>query len=52
MGTEADGLTEKWLNAVDEGIIIPMLGKHDSLNVAMATAIITFEALRQRKFYL
>lgn len=52
MGTEADGLTDKWLNAVDEGIIIPMLGKHDSLNVAMATAIITFEALRQRKFYL
>ena len=52
MGTEADGLTEKWLNAVDEGIIIPMLGKHDSLNVAMATAIITFEALRQREFYL
>ena len=52
MGTEADGLTEKWLKAVDEGIIIPMLGKHDSLNVAMATAIITFEALRQRSFYL
>ena len=52
MGTEADGLTEKWLKAVDEGIIIPMLGKHDSLNVAMATAIITFEALRQREFYL
>lgn len=51
MGTEADGLTDKWLNSVDEGIIIPMLGKHDSLNVAMATAIITFEALRQRSFY-
>ncbi|MDP4290873.1 MAG: RNA methyltransferase [Bacteroidota bacterium] len=51
MGTEADGLTEKWLNAVDQGIIIPMLGKHDSLNVAMATAIITYEALRQRGFY-
>jgi TrmH family RNA methyltransferase len=51
MGTEADGLTAKWLDAVDEGIIIPMMGKHDSLNVAMATAIITFEALRQRKFY-
>ena len=52
MGTEANGLTDKWLNAVDQGIIIPMLGKHDSLNVAMATAIITFEALRQRSFYL
>lgn len=52
MGAEADGLTDKWLNSVDEGIIIPMLGKHDSLNVAMATAIITFEALRQRSFYL
>lgn len=52
MGTEADGLTPKWLAAVDQAVIIPMLGKHDSLNVATATAIIAFEALRQRNFYL
>jgi TrmH family RNA methyltransferase len=52
MGTEADGLTKKWLESVDQSVIIPMLGKHDSLNVATATAIITFEALRQRNFYI
>ncbi|NWJ50039.1 MAG: RNA methyltransferase [Bacteroidetes bacterium] len=51
MGTEADGLTKKWLDSVDQSVIIPMLGKHDSLNVATATAIIAFEALRQRDFY-
>ncbi len=52
MGTEADGLTKKWLDTVDQSVIIPMLGKHDSLNVATATAIIVFEALRQRNFYV
>lgn len=50
MGTEATGLSAQWLNAADQGIIIPMLGKHDSLNVSTATAILTFEAVRQRGF--
>ncbi|MBU8892042.1 MAG: RNA methyltransferase [Bacteroidales bacterium] len=51
MGTEADGLTEKWLKNTDEQIIIPMSGKIDSLNVSTSTAIIVFEAMRQRNFY-
>ena len=51
MGTEADGLTEKWLKSTDEQIIIPMSGKIDSLNVSTSTAIIVFEAMRQRNFY-
>lgn len=50
MGTEADGLTQKWQNGADEHIIIPMSGKIDSLNVSNATAILTFEAKRQRGF--
>ncbi|MFC2150909.1 TrmH family RNA methyltransferase [Bacteroidota bacterium] len=50
MGTEAEGLTEKWLNAADEQIIIPMSGEIDSLNVSTSTAIIIFEAMRQRNF--
>jgi TrmH family RNA methyltransferase len=50
MGTEADGLSDFWLSNCDEKIIIPMLGKIDSLNVSNATAIIVFEALRQRQF--
>ncbi|MFH1004258.1 MAG: RNA methyltransferase [Bacteroidota bacterium] len=48
MGTEANGLTEKWLSQADKKIKIPMLGKIDSLNVSVSTAIIVYEALRQR----
>jgi len=47
-GTEAEGLSSKWLNSSDELIKIPMLGKVDSLNVSASCAIILYEALRQR----
>jgi len=50
MGTEADGLTDFWLENVDSRIKIPMRGKIDSLNVSVSTAILTFEAMRQRGF--
>jgi TrmH family RNA methyltransferase len=50
MGTEADGLTEFWLKNADARIKIPMRGKIDSLNVSVSTAVITFEAMRQRGF--
>jgi TrmH family RNA methyltransferase len=50
MGTEADGLTDFWLEKADARIKIPMRGKIDSLNVSVSTAIITFEAMRQREF--
>lgn len=50
MGTEADGLTDMWLNGADEQIKIPMGGKVDSLNVSTSAAILVFEALRQRGF--
>jgi len=48
LGTEATGLTDVWLQASHQNIIIPMLGIADSLNVSTSAAIITFEALRQR----
>ncbi|MGE0087950.1 MAG: TrmH family RNA methyltransferase [Bacteroidales bacterium] len=51
MGTEADGLTKKWLQGADEQIKIPMNGEIDSLNVSTSTAILVFEAMRQRNFY-
>ena len=51
MGTEADGLTDKWLKNTDKQIIIPMSGEIDSLNVSASTAILVFEAMRQRNFY-
>lgn len=50
MGTEADGLTPFWLQNADYRIKIPMRGKIDSLNVSVSTAILTFEAMRQRGF--
>ncbi|MFR9165893.1 MAG: TrmH family RNA methyltransferase [Dysgonomonas sp.] len=50
MGTEADGLTDFWLQHAEKRIKIPMRGKIDSLNVSVSTAVITFEAMRQRNF--
>ena len=50
MGTEANGLTTKWLTSADSQIKIPMSGKVDSLNVSISAAIIVFEAKRQRGF--
>ena len=50
MGTEADGLTLFWLDNADYRVKIPMRGKIDSLNVSVSTAILTFEAMRQRGF--
>lgn len=50
VGTEATGLTDTWLQASDQNIIIPMQGVNDSLNVSVAAAIALFEAQRQRNF--
>ncbi len=49
MGTEATGLSDFWVQQADYSIRIEMAGIADSLNVSVATAILTFEALRQRK---
>ena len=48
VGTEDNGLTNFWLKNADVNVKIPMLGKVNSLNVSIATALITYEALRQR----
>ena len=49
MGTEATGISHQWVEAADQNIIIPMNGIADSLNVSVTTAIVTFEAIRQRR---
>jgi len=49
MGTEDTGLTPQWRQAADAHIRIPMLGRLDSLNVSVSTAILLFEAVRQRQ---
>jgi TrmH family RNA methyltransferase len=48
MGSEQYGLSEFWLKHSDQPVRIPMAGQADSLNVAMATIITLFEAVRQR----
>lgn len=50
MGTENSGLSREWLEAADKQIIIPMQAGMDSLNVSVSTAIVIYEALRQRSF--
>ena len=50
MGTEADGLSQFWLDNADKRIKIPMRGAIDSLNVSVSTAVLTFEAMRQRGY--
>jgi RNA methyltransferase, TrmH family len=50
MGSEQYGLSEFWLKESDLLVRIPMAGQADSLNVAMATIIALFEAVRQRGF--
>ncbi|WP_431135041.1 TrmH family RNA methyltransferase [Psychroserpens mesophilus] len=50
VGTEADGLTNEWLKASTQNIIIPMQGEIDSMNVSVAAGILIFEAKRQRGF--
>ncbi|KAF0108737.1 MAG: RNA methyltransferase TrmH family [Anaerolineaceae bacterium] len=48
VGTEDEGLTDFWLDNADLKVKIPMMGKVNSLNVSTSTAIILYEAVRQR----
>lgn len=50
MGTESEGLTPFWIEGADRRIKIPMLGQVDSLNVSVSTAVLAYEAMRQRDF--
>jgi TrmH family RNA methyltransferase len=48
VGEEATGLSQGWIDAADERVKIPMLGKIDSLNVSVSAAVLLYEAVRQR----
>ena len=49
MGSEHEGLSDTWLNEADIRVSIPMKGEADSLNLAMSTTIMLYEAIRQRR---
>jgi TrmH family RNA methyltransferase len=48
VGRESAGLSEEELRAPDLAVRIPMRGAAESLNVAVATGVILYEAARQR----
>jgi TrmH family RNA methyltransferase len=49
VGTEDEGLSDFWMTKADVKVKIPMMGKVNSLNVSVSTALIIYEAVRQRK---
>ena len=51
IGNEGKGLSNFTMNLADKAVKIPMEGKAESLNVAIATSLLVFEAFRQRGFY-
>lgn len=49
MGAELHGISDEGLARADERVVIPMAGLVRSLNVSVATALLLFEAKRQRE---
>ena len=48
-GSEAHGLSKKERNSIDEGLIIPMENQVESLNLAVSSGVILYEAKRQNE---
>lgn len=48
MGSEEDGISPAYLEKASDQVSIPMFGKIASLNVSVSTAVLLYEAIRQR----
>ena len=48
IGNEANGVSKEVLEMADKKVIIPMLGKAESLNASIATGVILYEYVRQK----
>ena len=46
MGNEQKGLSQRILNYCDQLIKLPMLGRSDSLNLAVSTGVVLYESIR------
>ena len=49
IGNEGNGLTKETADAAGNYVLIPMKGEVESMNAATSSAILTFEASRQRR---
>lgn len=49
MGSEESGVSPEYLKLTDQQIRIPVMGEIESLNVSVATGIILYEVIRQRR---
>jgi TrmH family RNA methyltransferase len=49
IGNEGNGLTKETADAAENYVLIPMKGEVESMNAATSSAILTFEASRQRR---
>ena len=49
IGNEGNGLKKETADKADGYMLIPMEGKLESLNAAVATALLVYEAARQRR---
>lgn len=50
IGNEANGVSKDVLEISDKKVKIPMLGKAESLNAAVATGVVLYEYVRQKLF--
>lgn len=50
IGNEANGVSKDVLDISDKKVKIPMLGKAESLNAAVATGVVLYEYVRQKLF--
>ena len=48
IGNEANGISKEVMETADKKVKIPMLGKTESLNAAVATGVMLYEYVRQK----
>ena len=48
IGNEANGVSQEVMEIADKKVKIPMLGKTESLNAAVATGVMLYEYVRQK----
>jgi TrmH family RNA methyltransferase len=49
MGSERQGLDERHIQLCDQVVRIPMVGRSDSLNLAVAAGVVIYEIFNQQR---